>query len=161
MARVVASAARVIDAPAQRIYDIMADYRTGHRQILPPQFLDYRVVEGGWGAGTVVSFKARAGGRERVYTMRVSEAIPGSVLVETDTQSSLVTTFSLTPVDDGRRTRAAIRTEWQGSSGIGGFFERTFAPLAMRRIYNDELDRLAAAVGRTGVGAGRETTPVR
>jgi hypothetical protein len=37
-----------------------------------------------------------------------------------------------------------IHTSWDGASGIGGFFERTFAPKAMRRIYLDELDRLNA-----------------
>lgn len=144
MGRIVVSAERVVDAPADKIYDILADYRVGHREILPPNFSDYRVLEGGYGAGTVISFKVRAGGRERAYTMRVSESIPGSVLVESDTSSSLATTFSLTPQDDGRRTLVTFRTEWQGGAGIGGFFERTFAPMAMRRIYNDELGRLAA-----------------
>jgi hypothetical protein len=145
MALIVVSAARAVDAPAQQIYEILTDYRSGHREILPPQFVDYKVLEGGRGAGTLISFRIRAGGRERPYTMRVSEAIPGSVLVETDTTSSLTTTFSLTPIGDGRRTLATIRTERQGGKGIGGFFERTFAPLALRRIYNDELDRIAAA----------------
>ncbi len=148
MSRIVISAERVIDAPANQVYDILADYRGGHREILPPQFVDYRVVEGGRGAGTLISFRVRAGGRERAYTMRASEPIRGSVLVESDTNSSLVTSFSLTPAGDGRRTRVAIRTEWQGAAGVGGFFERAFAPLALRRIYHDELDRLAALVGR-------------
>ena len=35
-----------------------------------------------------------------------------------------------------------IATTWQGAGGIGGFFERTFAPRAMRAIYEDELKRL-------------------
>jgi hypothetical protein len=161
MARIVVSAARAIDAPAQQIYDILADYRTKHREILPPQFVDYKVLEGGHGAGTLFSFRIRAGGRERPGTMRVSEAIPGSVLVETDTASSLVTTFSLTPIGDGRSMLVTIRTEWQGGTGVGGFFERTFAPLALRRIYHDELDLLAAAVGATGAGAAREGAPAR
>ncbi len=123
MSRVVASAERVVDAPASEVYAVLADYRGGHREILPPNFLDYRVLEGGAGAGTVVSFTVRAGGRERPYTMRVSEPIPGSVLVESDTSSSLATTVSLTPQDDGRRTLVNIRREWQGGQGVGGFFE--------------------------------------
>jgi uncharacterized protein YndB with AHSA1/START domain len=136
MGRIVVSAERVIDTPANQVYDILADYRTSHREILPPQFVEYQALEGGRGAGTLVSFRVRAGGRERAYTMRVSEPIPGSVLVETDTNSSLTTTFSLTPADEGRRTLVAIRTEWQGSMGVGGFFERAFAPVALRRIYD-------------------------
>ena len=37
-----------------------------------------------------------------------------------------------------------ISTNWDGATGIGGFFERTFAPRAMHRIYLDELERLNA-----------------
>lgn len=154
MSRVIASAERVLDAPASEIYSVMADYRGGHREVLPPNFIDYHVLEGGAGAGTVISFKVRAGGRERPYTMRVSEAIPGSVLVESDANSSLVTTFSLTPQDEGKRTLVNIRTEWQGGQGVGGFFERTFAPLALRRIYNEELDNLAALLNKRRLVAG-------
>jgi hypothetical protein len=35
-----------------------------------------------------------------------------------------------------------ISTTWDGASGIGGFFERAFAPRVMRRMYADELARL-------------------
>jgi len=38
----------------------------------------------------------------------------------------------------------AISTAWEGAGGIGGFFERLFAPRVMRGIYADELDRLDA-----------------
>jgi hypothetical protein len=37
-----------------------------------------------------------------------------------------------------------ISTTWDGARGIGGFFERTFAPRVMRAIYADELERLDA-----------------
>ena len=37
-----------------------------------------------------------------------------------------------------------ISTTWEGAGGIGGFFERVFAPRAMRGIYGDELERLDA-----------------
>ena len=33
---------------------------------------------------------------------------------------------------------------WEGAGGIGGFFERLFAPRVMRGIYADELERLDA-----------------
>jgi hypothetical protein len=55
---------------------------------------------------------------------------------------SLVTTFEVEPRDG--RSLVRISTSWDGASGIGGFFERAFAPKAMRRIYLDELDRLNA-----------------
>jgi hypothetical protein len=74
--------------------------------------------------------------------MRVSEPEPGRTLVESDANSSLVTTFNVEP--QGGKSLVRISTSWDGASGVGGFFERTFAPRAMRRIYLDELDRLNA-----------------
>jgi hypothetical protein len=62
------------------------------------------------------------------------------VLSESDTGSSLVTTFTVTPNGAGSHVR--IETRWQGAKGIGGFFERTFAPRVLRRTYLDELGRL-------------------
>jgi hypothetical protein len=37
-----------------------------------------------------------------------------------------------------------ICTAWDGAGGIGGLFERVFAPRVMRAIYADELKRLDA-----------------
>jgi hypothetical protein len=140
-------ASRVVDAPAEVVYRFLADYRERHPSILPPgSFVGYKVEEGGNGAGTVISFRIRAGGRERPYRMRVSEPERGHMLREQDTASSLATTFTMTPVAGNTQTRLSIQTQWDGGSGIGGFFERTFAPMAMRRIFRQELELLANAV---------------
>jgi uncharacterized protein YndB with AHSA1/START domain len=141
MAKVVATAERTIDAPADRVYGYLADMHR-HPHFLPPAFSDFQVEQGGVGAGTVTSFAVTAGGRTRNYRMRVSEPVPGRTLVESDANSSLVTTFNVEPRDGKSLVR--ISTSWDGASGIGGFFERTFAPKAMRRTYLDELDRLNA-----------------
>ena len=37
-----------------------------------------------------------------------------------------------------------VRSTWDGAGGIGGFFERTFAPRGLRRLYDGVLDRLDA-----------------
>jgi uncharacterized protein YndB with AHSA1/START domain len=140
VAKVQAAAARRIAAPADRVYRCLADYRQHHPQILPPNFTDYGVDEGGVGAGTLVHFRFRAGRREREYRMRVVEPEPGRTLVEQDQGSSLATTFTVLPDGDGCRVR--IASEWEGAGGIGGFFERTFAPRVLRRVYADELERL-------------------
>jgi uncharacterized protein YndB with AHSA1/START domain len=141
MGKVEASAERTIDAPAGQVYGHLADMHQ-HPRFLPPEFSDFRVEEGGVGAGTVSRFAVTAGGRTRTYRMRVTEPDPGRVLVESDANSSLVTTFNVEP--QGGKSLVRISTTWDGASGIGGFFERTFAPRAMRRIYLDELDRLNA-----------------
>ncbi|MDA8312607.1 MAG: SRPBCC family protein [Actinomycetota bacterium] len=142
MSTVTATAHRTVDAPAGVVFGCLSDYREHHPRFLPPAFSEYRVEEGGTGDGTVVSFAITAGGRSRRYRMRVVVPEPGRVLEERDTASSLVTRFVLAP--DGSRTNVRIETTWKGAGGIGGFFERMFAPAALKRIYDDELARLDA-----------------
>lgn len=141
MANVEVSAERIINAPAERVYGYLADFREHHPRILPPAFSEYAVEEGGTGAGTVIRFSLKAGGRTRAFRQRIAEPEPGRVLTESDLNSSAVTTFTVTPEGD-RRCRVRIETVWQGAGGIGGFFERLFAPRALRPIYADELERL-------------------
>jgi uncharacterized protein YndB with AHSA1/START domain len=106
------AAERRIDAPAERVYRLLADYTTHHPRILPPAFSEFRIEQGGVGAGTVHSFRLTAGGRTRAYRMRVDEPEPGRVLTETDQLSSTVTTFTVLPEGSGCRVR--IGTRWQG-----------------------------------------------
>lgn len=146
------SAERVVDAPAPTVYGYLADMREHHPKFLPPAFSDFEVESGGIGTGTVTRFKVTAGGRTREYRMQVAEPEPGRVLTETDTGSSLVTTFIVEP--EGERSRVTISTTWQGAGGIGGFFERTFAPRVMTRIYEQELAALDAYARRGGQPAG-------
>jgi len=94
---------------------------------------DFEVLEGGVGAGTLHRFKVTAGGRVREYVMRVDEPEPGRVISETDQNSSVVTTFTVTPAGEDA-CAVKIETTWNGSGGVGGFFERTFAPRVMRKI---------------------------
>jgi uncharacterized protein YndB with AHSA1/START domain len=139
-------AERTIPAPAEQVYQLLADYREGRPRVLPANYQDWTVEQGGRGAGTVVSYRFRATRRRvRPMTVEVSEPAPGRTLVERDRRSSLVNTWTLTPVAGGTAVRVA--TQWQGGGGIGGFFERTFAPLGLRRIHQELLERLAGAVG--------------
>jgi uncharacterized protein YndB with AHSA1/START domain len=142
MAKIVVSAERVVDAPAEAVYRYVADMREHHPRFLPPAFSDFQVESGGTGAGTITRFKVTAGGRTRDYRMKVDEPEPGRVLTESDTASSMVTTTTVTPRDGAALVE--ISTSWNGAGGIGGFFERRFAPKAMRAIYTDELERLNA-----------------
>ena len=128
-----------VGAPADLTYRLIADDEH-HKHFLPDAFSDFETVEGGVGAGTVHRFKLAAGGKVRDYLMRVDEPQPGRVLTETDQNSSLVTTFTVTPAGDTCTVK--IETTWEGAGGVGGFFERTFAPKVMRKMYADELARL-------------------
>lgn len=142
MARIMVSAERTVDSPADVVYRYIADMREHHPRFLPPAFSDFRVESGGVGAGTITRFTVTAGGRTREYRMKVDEPDPGRVLTESDTGSSLVTTTTVCPRDGASLVR--ISTAWDGAGGIGGLFERLFAPRVMRAIYADELERLNA-----------------
>jgi len=141
MSRLTVAAEGRISAPAERVYRAIADYHTEHHRFLPPAFSDFRVVEGGEGAGTVASFRMKIGGRSREFQVRIAEPEPGRILTETDVKTGAVTTFTVTPESDAR-SRVEIHTEWEGASGVGGFFERLFAPKMLKSLYSDELQHL-------------------
>jgi hypothetical protein len=132
-----------VNAPADVVYGYIADLRGHHPKFLPPAFSDFQVESGGIGAGTVVRFKMTAGGRTRDIRSKIDEPEPGRVLTESEMGSSAVTTFTVTPSGDAA-AHVKITTEWDGATGIGGFFEHMFAPRALGRIYQDELRRLDA-----------------
>jgi uncharacterized protein YndB with AHSA1/START domain len=142
MGQVTATAQATVAAPADLTYRLLADARQ-RPKFVPESFTGFEVLSGGVGAGTVHKFDFQAPSRPvRSYVMEVSEPEPGRVLVETDRNSSLVTRFTVTP--QGPQCEVAITTTWKGAGGIGGFFEKTFAPKALRGVYADELARLDA-----------------
>ena len=141
MGQVVATAERVVTAPVDRVRSALADYESVRPRVLPEQFSGYRVESGGQGAGTRVAWRfAATSKRVRDQLVEVGQPDPDT-LVETDTRSSMVTTWTLHPADAGLTT-VRVRTTWTGAGGIGGFFERTFAPKGLRRVYEDLLGRL-------------------
>jgi hypothetical protein len=140
MGQVVATAERIVRAPAERVRAALADYTGTRREVLPEQFSDYRVEAGGQGSGTRVHWRFAATSK-RVREQDVEVTEPAGSLVERDTRSSMVTTWTVTPADAGSST-VRVRTTWDGAGGVGGFFERTFAPRGLRRVYDDLLGRL-------------------
>jgi hypothetical protein len=140
MAAIHVSADGPVGAPPDTVYGYVADMQTHHPKFLPPAFSDFRVESGGVGAGTIISYNLTAGGRTRSYRSQVAEAEPGRTLTESDMNSSAVTTFTV--VAEGGASRVTIASTWQGAGGVGGFFERLFAPRVLRGIFEDELRRL-------------------
>ena len=140
MAEVSAVAEGLVRAPAHVVYSLIADYRNHHPNFLPPSISNFEIERGGVGDGTIATYTVSAGRRSRNFRVRVSEPEPGRVLTESDTTSSLATTWTVTP--EGDLSRIRMETRWDGAHGVAGFFERLFAPGALRRIYNDELRRL-------------------
>jgi carbon monoxide dehydrogenase subunit G len=145
VAVVTASASQVIDAPPERVLEFLRDYHA-RPKVLTDNYTAYRVEQGGRGGGTVIGYHFAAGGRERDYRLAVEEEAGG--LLERDQLSSFVSRWTVAP--DGAGSEVTIEASWSGGGGIGGVFERTFAPLGLRRIYGQMLDKLAAAVSGRG-----------
>src|SRR3954454_22090188 len=145
MSEVVATVEHVVRAPAEQVRAALADYEGARRRAMPEQFSDYRVEAGGSGAGTRVHWRfAAISKRVRDQLIDVTEPA-ADTLVERDTNSSMVTTWTVSPADAGVTT-VRVRTTWTGAGGVGGFFERTFAPKGLRRVYTDLLTRLEREV---------------
>ncbi|MGW7576235.1 SRPBCC family protein [Streptomyces sp. NPDC054765] len=145
MGQVEATTQREIAADPEDVFDALADYSGTRRQLLPEHFSEYEVREGGDGKGTLVHWKLQATSkRVRDCLLEVDEPTDGQ-LVEKDRNSSMVTTWVVTPAGE-KRAKVVVTTTWQGASGVGGFFERTFAPKGLARIYDALLDNLAAQV---------------
>ncbi len=160
MSHIHVKAERVIDVKPEVVHETLADYRWKRPQILTSNFLDYTVGKGGNGAGTEVHYRLRAARRERPYTMHIEEPIKGLAITEQDRNSSLLTTWTLTPLGNGERTKVRVDSEWEGGTGVGGFFERTFAPLGLRNIYGEILSNLAGLLqpAPTGLEEGESSS---
>lgn len=147
MAIVEFTASGDLQGSPERAYRILADYEQGHPSILPSRYFPYLdVEEGGQGAGTVIRFGLKIGGRVQHAVADVSEPEPGRVLVERvrDVRRT-VTTFRVDPSTDPGRVRVSIHTTWE-APGVFGPLERFLAPKLLRPIYREELANLERAM---------------
>jgi hypothetical protein len=143
-----ASALSGIEAPAARVYSIIADYTQHHRRILPREyFKSLEVEEGGVGAGTRIHVKMRVLGTTIEFRHIVSEPEPGRILIESDVDADggSVTTFTVDPVDSGAASILTISTEFTTQrNGILGRIERFLTIRVLQRIYKKELSLISA-----------------
>ncbi|MGW0649079.1 SRPBCC family protein [Streptomyces umbrinus] len=145
MAQVEATTERVVAAQPDDVFDALADYTGTRPKVLSEHFSEYEVREGGDGEGSLVHWKLQAmSKRVRDCLVEVSEPTDGE-LVEKDRNSSMVTTWRVTPAGEGK-SRVVVTSVWNGAGGIGGFFEKTFAPKGLGRIYDEVLAKLATEV---------------
>ena len=124
-----------INAPAERVYEILADYENGHPHILPkPAFVGLEVLEGGYGAGTRFRLEMQAFGRRTSSEAVVTEPEPGRVLVETIEKDGIVTTFIVEPTADGQRTETTFQTEIRSPKGLMAPITKLMTRLYLRRV---------------------------
>ncbi len=145
MGQVVATAEGVVRAPAERVRAALADYEGTRRRMLTEHFSEYRVSDGGSGTVARVHWKLAATSKRVRDQDVVVTATPDGGLVESDANSSMVTTWTVHPADPGVST-VRVRSTWNGAGGVGGCFERTFAPKGLRRIHEAQISRLDAEV---------------
>ncbi|KUI10898.1 polyketide cyclase [Mycolicibacterium acapulense] len=139
MGHVSASSTVLIDAAPEAVLSAVADYANVRPRILSPQYSDYKVLEGGQGAGTVASWKLQAT-KSRVRDVKAEIDVAGHTVIEKDANSSMITNWTVAPAGSG--SSVTVKTSWQGAGGIGGFFEKTFAPLGLRKIQSEVLENL-------------------
>lgn len=143
MGQVSATQSIDIAATPDAVVGALADYNEARPAILPEQYRDYQVISGGNGDGTVVHWILQATSK-RQRDVKATVTVTPDTITETDANSSMVTTYTVRPSGSG--STVTTTTSWTGATGIGGFFERTFAPKGLNKIQAALLGNLKARV---------------
>lgn len=143
MGQVSASSTILIDAEPATVLAAVADYKTVRPRILSPQYSEYRVLQGGQGQGTVAAWKLQAT-KSRSRWVEAAVDVAGRTVIEKDANSSLLTNWTVAPAGPG--CSVTVKTTWNGAGGIKGFFEKTFAPLGLKKIQAEVLANLKKEV---------------
>ena len=143
MGQVSATQSIDIAATPDAVVGALADYNEARPAILPEQYRDYQVISGGSGDGTLVHWILQATSK-RQRDVKATVTVTPDTITETDANSSMVTTYTVKPSGSG--STVTTTTSWTGATGIGGFFERTFAPKGLNKIQAALLGNLKARV---------------
>jgi Polyketide cyclase / dehydrase and lipid transport len=139
MGRVSAASTILINVEPEAALAAVADYQEVRPKILSPQYREYQVLQGGQGAGTVARWKLQAT-KSRVRDVQVNVDVAGHTVIEKDANSSMVINWTVAPAGPG--SSVTVKTTWTGAGGVKGFFEKTFAPLGLKRIQSEVLTNL-------------------
>ena len=139
MGQVSAASTVLIDAEPQTVLSAVADYQTVRPKILSSHYSGYQVLQGGNGAGTVATWKLQAT-KSRVRDVKATVDMAGHTVIEKDANSTMVTNWTVAPAGTG--SSVTMKTSWAGAGGLKGFFEKTFAPLGLRKIQAEVLANL-------------------
>lgn len=140
---------KVIDARPETVYGVIVDMDQ-HRKILPKEFTALTVEQGGRGEGTVVRADMKVLGVKASHRLVISEPEPGRVMKEVDSATGVDTTWTVTPLDGGRRCELTLDTRMRVKPGLQGWVEKLITPGLMRGIYQRELDLIADHVRTMG-----------
>jgi len=115
------AALAMVDAEPDRVRRSLADYREFRPRILTPRFSGYEVLEGGQGSGTRVRWTLNPGRwiKRRARVWDISSEEVDDALVERDTNSSAVLTWTVVPAPDGR-SAVKLTLEYAATDGLSG-----------------------------------------
>ncbi|MCB1264405.1 MAG: SRPBCC family protein [Mycobacterium sp.] len=143
MGQVSASSSVAVNADPATVLAAIADYQGVRPKILSAHYSEYRVLQGGQGQGTVAAWRLQAT-KSRSRQVQADVDVAGHTVIEKDANSSLVTNWTVAPAGPG--STVTVKTTWNGAGGVKGFFEKTFAPLGLRKIQNEVLANLKKEV---------------
>jgi Polyketide cyclase / dehydrase and lipid transport len=143
MGHVSAASTILISAEPATVLSAVGDYQTIRPKILSSHYRDYQVLEGGQGQGTVATWKLQAT-KSRVRDVKASVDVAGHAVIEKDANSTMVTNWTVAPAGPG--SSVTVTTTWTGAGGVKGFFEKTFAPLGLKKIQSEVLTNLKKEV---------------
>src|SRR5665213_2067582 len=115
MAQVSATSTILINVDPAATLAALADYQNVRPKILSPHYSEYQVLQGGQGQGTVVKWKLQAT-KSRSRNVQANVDVAGHSVI--------------------------VKTSWTGAGGVKGFFEKTFAPLGLKKIQGEVLANL-------------------
>lgn len=139
MGHVSAASTVLINVEPTAALAAVADYQSVRPKVLSPHYQDYQVLEGGQGQGTVATWKLQAT-KSRIRDVRASVDVAGHAVIEKDANSTMVTNWTVAPAGSG--SSVTVKTTWAGAGGVKGFFEKTFAPLGLKKIQAEVLANL-------------------
>ena len=120
----------------------LADYEVARPRLLPEQFSDYRVESRRRGCRHPRALAVRRDVQAGPRAVDVGRPAGPGQLVESDANSSMVTTWTRASRPTPGSPRSACAPPGTAPAASAGFFERTFAPRGLRRVYDEILDRL-------------------
>ncbi|BBU20554.1 SRPBCC family protein [Mycobacterium xenopi] len=139
MGQISAASTVLINAKPEAVLAAVADYQNVRPKILSSHYRDYQVLQGGQGQGTVAKWKLQAT-KSRVREVQASVDVAGHAVIEKDANSSMVTNWTVAPAGPG--SSVTVKTTWTGAGGLKGVFEKTFAPLGLKKIQAEVLANL-------------------
>lgn len=143
---------RELPFPPARVHGVIADYHRHHPAILPSRFFTgLEVLAGGRGEGTRFRLTTTLGGRRQQGEFGVTEPRPGEVLVESASDGSVVTVFTMAAAESPGHTLLTFATDYTLPGGFVRPLLEWITNRVLRKVYVEEMENL-----RDYLAAGRD-----